>query len=372
MLDGKTYFLNPTSGRRRTGWITWGKNRYYLDPETAVLMTGVQKIDGQYYYLHPENGRMLTGWQTIDGKKYYFQANGTRKKGWLTLGDKKYYFEKNGEQTFGWRSVGRKKYYFVEKTGQMKKGWLTLGHNKYYFEKDGTQTTGWRSLGGKRYYFIEKTGLMKKGWLTLGKDKFYFNKDGSRFSGIRSVGGKKYYFQSNGKLLTNKKYYQIGKSYYNIASDGVLTAVSEAQGLAAKALDQVGWNLYAAFKYSAGLSYMENYHANIPDAGIKGECVEADALACYGFKNGKGDSYVMASTFYEMAKILGYDVYYVKGSVPLKGGNSLAQGWCEIVKDGTAYVCDPYFYYEENRGGYMFRYGQSGTWRYQNYKRYNS
>lgn len=205
---------------------------------------------------------------------------------------------------------------------------------------------------------------MKKGWLTLGKDKYYFNTDGSRFSGIRSVGGKKYYFQSNGKLLTNKKYYQIGSSYYNIASDGVLTAVSEAEGLAAKALDQVGWNLYAAFKYSAGLTYADNCSMTV---SVKDS--EAEALACYGFKNGKGDSYVMASTFYEMAKILGYDVYYVKGSVPLKGGNSLKQGWCEIVKDKTTYVCDPYFYYEENRGGYMFQYGQSGTWKYENYER---
>lgn len=407
VLDGQTYFLNPTSGRRRTGWITWGGKKYYLDPETAVLMTGMQEIDEQFYYLHPSTGAMMTGWQTIDGKKYYFLENGTRKKGWLTLGDKKYYFEKDGEQTFGWRSISQKryyfdlktgamrkgwltignnkyylekdgsqtigwrsinqkKYYFVEKTGLMKKGWLTLGENKYYFEKDGTQTFGWRSLGGKRYYFLEKSGLMKKGWLTLGKDKYYFNRDGSRFSGIRSLGGKKYYFQSNGKLLTDKKYYQIGSSYYNIASDGVLTEVPEAQGLAAKALDQVGWNLYAAFKYSAGLDYSDNCSALI---SVKGS--EADAFACYGFKNEKADSYVMASTFYEMAKILGYEVYYVKGSVPLKGGNSLSQGWCEIVKDGKTYVCDPYFYYEENRGGYMFQYGQSGTWRYENYKRQN-
>lgn len=409
VLDGKTYFLNPTSGRRRTGWVTWKKNTYYLDLETGVLVTGMQEIDGQYYYFAPETGEMSVGWMTIDGKRYYFQKDGTRKKGWLTLDDKKYYFEKDGTETFGWRSisgkkyyfdpktgaarkgwltigsnkyylekdgsqhlgwqsVGGKKYYFVEKTGIMKKGWLTLGSNKYYFEKDGAMTTGWRSLGGKRYYFAEKSGIMKKGWLTLGNDKYYFNQDGSRFSGIRSIGGKKYYFQSNGKLLTDKQCYQIDDSFYNISSAGVLTAVSKAEELAARKLNEIGWNLYAAFKYSAGLSYTEDYKADITE----GENAEADALACYGFENGRGDSFVMASTFYEMAKVLGYDVYYVKGSVPLKGGNSLKQGWCEIEKDGAVYVCDPYFYYEENKGGYMFKYGQSGTWRYENYKRQNA
>jgi hypothetical protein len=326
----------------------------------------MQKIDGQYYYLMPTSGKMVTGWlTTADGAKYYFQSNGIRKRGWLTLDNKKYYFETDGKETFGWRSISGKKYYFDPKTGVMKKGMLTIGSNKYYFNTDGTQHFGWRSIGGKKYYFVSGSGMMKKGMLTLGTEKYYFNADGTMYTGIRSISGKKYYFQSNGKLLTNRTSYQIGKKYYSIDSAGVLTEITEVEALAAQTLDEVGWNLYAAFKYSAGLTY-EKTSIDVSD-----DKSEIDVYAEAGFKNGKGDSYVMAATFYQMAKLLGYDVYYVRGSVPLQSGRSVNQGWCEIDIDGETYVYDPYFYHEENRGGYKFHYGDSRTWKYENYSREN-
>ena len=367
-LDGKRYFL-AEKGRRTEGWLIQKEGKYYLDPETGVLVTGLKEVDGKKYYFEPSGeipGKMAEGWKEIEKQTYYFvPETGQMKLGWSTIDGKKYYFEKDGHQTTGWRSLGGKKYYFVPKTGQMKLGWSTIDGKKYYFEKDGNQTTGWRSIGGKMYYFTEKTGVLRKGWLTLGNTKYYLNKDGSRFSGIRSIGGKKYYFQKNGELLTNEKCYEINGKFYNIDKDGVMKEVPKVKALATKVLDKEGWNLESAFEWTSELKY-EDRTIELAD-GVK----EADYLAIYGFEKEKGNSFVMASTFYQMAKILGYDVHYVKGKIQYKSGRLVSHGWCEIDEDGKTYVCDPYFAHEGGKNGIMFEYGDKGTWIYKNHYRVN-
>ena len=367
-LDGKRYFL-AEKGRRTEGWLIQKEGKYYLDPETGVLVTGLKEVDGKKYYFEPSGeipGKMAEGWKEIEKQTYYFvPETGQMKLGWSTIDGKKYYFEKDGHQTTGWRSLGGKKYYFVPKTGQMKLGWSTIDGKKYYFEKDGNQTTGWRSIGGKMYYFTEKTGVLRKGWLTLGNTKYYLNKDGSRFSGIRSIGGKKYYFQKNGELLTNEKCYEINGKFYNIDKDGVMKEVPKVKALATKVLDKEEWNLESAFEWTSELKY-EDRTIELAD-GVK----EADYLAIYGFEKEKGNSFVMASTFYQMAKILGYDVHYVKGKIQYKSGRLVSHGWCEIDEDGKTYVCDPYFAHEGGKNGIMFEYGDKGTWIYKNHYRVN-
>ena len=367
-LDGKRYFL-AEKGRRTEGWLIQKEGKYYLDPETGVLVTGLKEVDGKKYYFEPSGeipGKMAEGWKEIEKQTYYFvPETGQMKLGWSTIDGKKYYFEKDGHQTTGWRSLGGKKYYFVPKTGQMKLGWSTIDGKKYYFEKDGNQTTGWRSIGGKMYYFTEKTGVLRKGWLTLGNTKYYLNKDGSRFSGIRNIGGKKYYFQKNGELLTNEKCYEINGKFYNIDKDGVMKEVPKVKALATKVLDKEGWNLESAFEWTSELKY-EDRTIELAD-GVK----EADYLAIYGFEKEKGNSFVMASTFYQMAKILGYDVHYVKGKIQYKSGRLVSHGWCEIDEDGKTYVCDPYFAHEGGKNGIMFEYGDKGTWIYKNHYRVN-
>lgn len=348
------------------GWVQ-KENGYYWQKEDGTILeeSGWKELGGKKYYLG-EKGRRTEGWAVIDNQKYYFvPGTGQIKKGWSTIDGKKYYFEKDGRQTIGWRSLGGKKYYFVPKTGQMKLGWSTIDGDKYYFEKDGHQTIGWRTLSGKMYYFVEKTGKMKKGWLTLGNTKYYFNKDGSRFSGIRSVGGKKYYLQKNGKLLTNKECYEINGKFYDIDKNGVMKELTKVKSLAAKVLKKEGHNLESAFKWASALKY-DNRNISLAD-GVK----EADYLAVYGFENKKGNRFVMASTFYQMAKILGYDVHYVKGKIQYKSGKLVSHGWCEIDKDGKVYVCDPYFAHEGGKNGLMFTYGEKGTWIYKNYHRVN-
>ena len=412
-LDGKMYFLNYGSGRRRTGWITWSKRKFYIEPESLEILTGMQEIDGKPYYFDPESkpvGKMVVGWKTLKDGKYYFDKNGVRKKGWLTLGERKYYFEKSGPMKKGWRSIGGKKYYFDQKNGYMRKGWTTIGSDKYYMNKDGSLHTGWRSLGGKKYYFVPKTGKMKKGWLTLnnkkyyfekdghqtfgwrsvggkvyyfmplpnsgymrtgwltvGEDKYYMNLDGSRCTGLKKITGKNYYFESNGKMVRNKRAYSINGKRYNISENGVVMEMSKAEHLAAERLDQIGWDLYSAFKWASSAIDYYRHDFVVPD-GYKNP---SDYYAEYGFTTGRGNCYIMAGTFYHMARLLGYEVHQVNGSVPLAAGGMGPHSWVEIVVNGSTYVCDPDFTYDSGRNGYMIHYKQPGTWMYMNYHRIN-
>lgn len=138
-----------------------------------------------------------------------------------------------------------------------------------------------------------------------------------------------------------------------------------AQLMAFNKLNQVGWNAKAAFKWSSSIPYYRNV-PSVP-SGQK----HTEYYATFGFTYSKGNCYVMAATYYQMAKLLGYEVYLVEGMVPKVGGGVTPHGWCEVVVNGTTYVCDPDFQYSTGRNGYMFTYGTSGTWRYQSYKRVN-
>lgn len=198
---------------------------------------------------------------------------------------------------------------------------------------------------------VTKTSAKKTGWV------------------VKS--GKKYYYK-DGRLVKDKLGYKIGKKYYKIDKKGVAAGVSEAEGLAGIRLEKTGRSLKKAFQYaSTQIRYWPN--CGSPKKGQK----EADYYAIYGFKNGRGDCYVMACTFYQMAKVLGYDAHYVKGGVSQKNGKTGAHGWVEIDSKGKTRVYDPNFAYTfrgsnvSHHSGYGFQYGTKGTYQYKNRKRVN-
>ena len=128
-------------------------------------------------------------------------------------------------------------------------------------------------------------------------------------------------------------------------------------------LDQVGWDMAAAFRWShTALTYRS---VGTPPAGTS----HAQWYGKYGYENRTGNCYVMAAVFYWMAKVNGWEAYFVEGYVPLARGGMGPHGWVEVVQNGTTYVCDPDFAYESGRNGYFITYGTSGTWRYSNYHR---
>lgn len=193
---------------------------------------------------------------------------------------------------------------------------------------------------------------MHIGFLTLETGIYYFNQDGEMQVGWQTIEEKLYCLDENGLLLTN-----LFKDGYKIGADGV--AVPDPYPNATKVLNKVGWTLENAFKWAAGLTYY-GHNANMPQTAAPGTKWYAD----YGFQNLKGNCYVMAATFCEMARNLGYDAKQISGRVPLMSGGLGAHSWVEIVMDGITYVFDPDFTHETGRNGYKIQYGQSGTWRY--------
>ena len=126
---------------------------------------------------------------------------------------------------------------------------------------------------------------------------------------------------------------------------------------AAQVLNQIGWDLKAAFNWSAGLKYYSGV-SKVPDPGI-------NYFGDFGFDNRRGNCYVLAATFYEMAYMLGYNVRQISGTVPLRGGGSGPHSWVEIDIDGVTYVFDPDFTNYTKNDGFKFTYGKPGTWIYE-------
>lgn len=128
-------------------------------------------------------------------------------------------------------------------------------------------------------------------------------------------------------------------------------------------LDQVGWDLRSAYKWSVGITYVRS--SLNQDYGTR-------YLAHLGFTTRKGNCYVYAATFYEQAKALGYDAHHVVGYVKNRYGGLSPHSWVEIDMEGTTYVFDPEFEQTKpGRDGWKFHYGRSGTWMYAEYYRLN-
>ena len=132
---------------------------------------------------------------------------------------------------------------------------------------------------------------------------------------------------------------------------------------AAGVLDRIGWTLSAAYNYAASLDY---YGKTLFDASWG-----SYNLAQYGFENGKGNCYVMAGVFYELAKMLDYEIHQIAGFIPLINGGETAHSWCEVVQDGEIYVCDPNLTQSRGNDAFMKPYGSKGIWVYQHYYRMN-
>ena len=127
---------------------------------------------------------------------------------------------------------------------------------------------------------------------------------------------------------------------------------------AVNVLNSIGWDLNNAFNWAASLKYYSGV-SKTPDPGI-------NYFGNFGFDNKKGNCYVMAAVFYEMAYVMGYNVRQMAGQVPLRSGGDGPHSWVEIDMEGQTYVFDPDFTNYTNQNGFKFKYGQSGTWIYKN------
>ncbi len=139
------------------------------------------------------------------------------------------------------------------------------------------------------------------------------------------------------------------------------TAYMDKSNLANQVLSSIGRDLRKAFNWCAGMTYVS---VAAPKSGS-----HIEYYGNMGLKNHRGNCYVMAAAFVQMARELGYKAYLCEGWVPAARGGLTVHGWVEIEKNGAIYVCDPDFQHETGRNGYMFPYRTSGTWKYQSYRR---
>ena len=208
---------------------------------------------------------------------------------------------------------------------------------------------------------------VKNGWETVDGVKYYYENGEKVVNKAKKIGKYTYCFDKNGKLVTNKPYYKFNsKTYYKIKKNGQATKLSTVETMAAIRLGKYKGNLKKAFNWSASLQYAGN---------IKISKKTPTEYGLYGFKTGTGDCYVMAATFYWMAKVAGYDAHYVKGYFQKSGGKKGAHAWVEIDQKVNGkkktYVYDPNFQKEYKLNGYKLTYGAKRTLKYVNYKRVN-
>ena len=207
----------------------------------------------------------------------------------------------------------------------------------------------------------------KEGWETVDGVKYYYVNGEKITNKVEKIGKYTYCFDKTGKLVTNKPYYKVNaKTYYKIKKNGQATKLSAVETMAAVRLQKCKGNLKKAFNWSVSLQYAGN---------VKVSKKTPTEYGLYGFKTGSGDCYVMAATFYRMAKVAGYDAHYVKGYFQKSGGKRGAHAWVEIdqkVKGKKkTYVYDPNFQKEYKLNGYKLTYGAKRTLKYVNYKRVN-
>ena len=206
----------------------------------------------------------------------------------------------------------------------------------------------------------------KTGWETVKGVKYYYENGKKVTNKAKKIGKYMYCFDKNGKLVTNKPYYKVNSNtYYRIKKNGQATRLSTVETMAAIRLQLCKGDLKKAFKWSASIQYKGNVAVSKKTPTEYG---------VYGFRNGYGDCYGMASTFYWMAKVAGYDAHYVKGYFQKSKGKG-AHAWVEIDQKAggktRTYVYDPNFQQEYGLNGYKLTYGAPKTLKYIDYKRVN-
>lgn len=310
---------------------------------------GSWKRMGSRWYYYTENGVRKKGWllDINDDAVYYLdKGSGVRQTGWQEIDDRLYCFDKRGRLQTGWKKRKDQVYFLKEsggpgEMGKAFKGWHVINGHRYHFSKDGVMSIGRTEIQGDVYYF-KQTGEQRTGWVQEDSfQRYYYPKAVSEANWGQPVKEKNY------------------RNHY-FSKDGLTSPAIDQCG---KILDQIGWDLRVAYQWSAGLSY-SGRTTYLEHWG-------SEKLAQQGFDHHTGNCYVMAATFYEMAKCLGYNAHQVAGAVPSRRGGLANHSWVEIDEEDGVWVYDPNCTMETGADRYRFHYGRPGTWRYTNYHRMN-
>ena len=346
----------------------WLEDKQYYAGDDGVILKGKQDVEGETYYFAPDTGILQKNyWFNEAGKDFYFGSNGILQKNSWVDGNK-YYVGADGTKVKNSWVDGNK--YYVKADGTKATGIVKIGSAVYKFKSDGTKDTykGWfenntryangngtiansvKKIGKNYYLFNANNGVKvtKKGFITQ-SGKTYYISSGVVTLGWKAIGKKAYFFYKSGSNVgAQAKNTTIG--YLKIPAKGYL---GEAYALGIKKLNKTKWTLKQAYRNSYKIRYQGRWWRQ----------KTAEKYALKGFKKNKGNCYVMASTFYIQAKLLGYNVRQIEGKVNGRHPHS----WTQIKQDGKWRVYDPNFRNETGRSGWKIYYGKKGTWRYNRY-----
>ncbi|MBD5559037.1 MAG: hypothetical protein HDQ87_01560 [Clostridia bacterium] len=126
-----------------------------------------------------------------------------------------------------------------------------------------------------------------------------------------------------------------------------LAAEERLQRNAEEVYAKAGTDLHKVYKYVRdSLSYVSRDGHVVPPEGY----TRQQWYAVEGLETFHGNCYTFASSFYELAKRLGYDVQYIEGQVPSVSGNWIGHGFVLLTVDGQTYICDPVFEHSSTTG----------------------
>ena len=104
-INGYKYYMG-VDGAAKTGWqIINGKKYYFFKSDVTTpkknykgsMATYLNNIDGNWYYMDPSTGECKTGWMDFEGYKYYFNPNTYKAAtGKTQINGKAYNFFSNG------------------------------------------------------------------------------------------------------------------------------------------------------------------------------------------------------------------------------------------------------------------------------------
>lgn len=265
----------------------------------------------------------------------------------------------------------------------VKTGWKKEAGKWYYYKKDGTKKTGWLSYKND-WYFLGKDGSMySRKWKYYQGFWYYFGADGKMCSNtVVEDRGELYYFFRSGQMRDREGWFKFEDRWFFSQADGTLYrdriicsrgvyyymqkdgAMRELENqVAAKVAFGLNGDLKEAFRYACGLTY---YGRELFDASWGSK-----RLSEQGINERKGNCFVLAGTFREIAYAMGYDVHQMDGYVLVTSGKA-KHSWVEIEIDGEIYCFDVSAARSGNvEANYMFQYGAKGTYKFVDYTRMN-
>lgn len=244
----KKYYVDEL-GRRCYGWLTLEGKKYYLNPSTGQKVKGSVKI-GNYYYRFGSSGAMVTNkWV----KDRYYQENGrmavkkwvdnkyvnasgyvtkTRNPGFFTEKSKTYYIRTDLTMAKKcWEEIDGKWYYFNKNGVLLKNAWqdgycvdgngvrvldrfYTINNVTYLFQADGSITKGLIDYNGCRYYLDPETGAMKTGFQLLDGVNYYFDPSTGAMAvnTVLTINDAVYSFDATGAATLDAEGYAMGRA----------------------------------------------------------------------------------------------------------------------------------------------------------------